>query len=206
MKVAIPVPLYLQETMPRTVLVSVLLASAVAAALARQEPGSGSAAGDSAAPGRTATVLRFFCLEGDLKAEPIRKALAELSTQAAECRIAWGPESSPTRKDKQVLALESPAEVSAKDALKALRKGCPKAEELEWSLFRGAPEEPQPILGYSARDCVIGMTSDMRWFEFADGASAFFYLPGKLSAAEVGSLFKKLYGPFGSGDLGKIGS
>lgn len=172
-------------------------------ALPAQEPGA-ARKHERYPPERHASVVRFFTLEGDVKPDVLRKAVSELSTKAVESRIVGDPSVSSTRPGKHFIALQTPASASLQDVEKALRKSNGRVQALEWSLFRGAKQGPAPILGYSGRDCVIGMSSDMRWFEFAGDVSSFFYVPGKLRAAKLADLYRKLYQPFGGGELGQV--
>src|SRR5947208_12294241 len=96
---------------------SLALRAAARAAPASQDGGRAAPAADAHPPTRHATVVRFFCLEGDVKADLLRKAVAELSTKETECRVQAGPLTSGTRPGKHVLALESPASCSLADAL-----------------------------------------------------------------------------------------
>jgi hypothetical protein len=196
--------------MTRTLLA---LALVLAPGFVRQDPAPKPAetAPDPYPPARHASVLRFFCLEGELKADPIRKALAELGTKDAECRIAYAPQTAPGRKAKSFFAIEAPSSVSGKDVEKALRRGADKVEDLACSCFDGparelpnVPTGPGDKSGWSARDFVIGMMSGLRWFDRLGGWTQFFYTPGKADAAEIADRYKKLVGPWGGGELGKI--
>lgn len=182
---------------------SLLLVACALLPLLRQDPATPAETEDPYPPVRTATVLRYFCLEGDLKADATKKALAELSTKAAACRIAAGPSTCTTRPDKHFLALETPGATPLADVMKALKKGGAKVQELEWTLFRDA-DEPTGILGFSARECVIGMASDLRWFESSEGTNTFHYVPGKLAGAKLADLYGKLYQPFDCGNPGTV--
>jgi hypothetical protein len=153
---------------------------------------------------RHATIVRFFCLEGDVKADPLKKALADLSTKDAGCGFVGEPSTSSTRPDKHFFAIEAPASVPLADLIKALHKGSARVSELEWTLFRGLAAAPPSILGFSGRDCVIGMANDVRWFAFDPDGTAFYYLPGKLGAAKLADLYRKLFQPFEAGDVGKL--
>lgn len=153
-----------------------------------------------------ATCVRYFSLEGDVKADVLRKALTELSTADGACRLVEGPSSSAPRPKQSFIALEVRSELAAKDVVRALKKACTGVDELAWASFHGVDRPLPTILGQSARDCVIGMASDMRWFESAGDFKHFFYVPGKLDGAEIASRFQKLFGPFDAGDIGQIGS
>ena len=153
---------------------------------------------------RHATTVRFFCLEGEVKADPLKKALADLSTKEAGCGFVGEPMTSSTRPDKHVFAIEAPATVALADLNKALQKGSSRVTQLEWTLFRGLAAPPPSILGFSGRDCVIGMANDIRWFAFDPDGTTFYYLPGKLGAAKLADLYKKLFQPFEAGDVGKL--
>jgi hypothetical protein len=48
------------------------------------------------------------------------------------------------------------------------------------------------------------MSNDMRWFEYSQNTSAFFYMPGKLHAVKLEDLYRKLYQPLGGGELGQL--
>jgi hypothetical protein len=178
--------------------------AALLGTLALLQDGAPPAPPDPYPPVRNASVVRFYVIEGELGGGAVQKVANELSTKEFECQIVAGPRASSTRPDKLFLAFEVPAQVAAKDVVKALKKANPRVTELEWTFFRGAPDEPGPILGYSARDCVIGMASEMRWFEFGAGTSAFFYLPGKLEAKSLRDRYHKLYQPLGGGELGEL--
>lgn len=185
----------------------------------RQDPGSKSGGQNPGAkpvepapelypPHRHPTVLRFFCLEGELKAEPIRKALAELGTKEAECRIAYAPTSGGSRRGRCFFAIESPAAVPIKEVEKALRKGAEKVEELAFTCFVGEerpmPKTPSDGSGWSARDFVIGMMANLRWFDRVGGWTQFDYVPGKVDSAEILDRYKKLVAGYGAGDLGTV--
>jgi hypothetical protein len=153
---------------------------------------------------RHATTVRFFCLEGDVKADPLKKALADLSTKDAGCGFVGEPMTSSTRPDKHVFAIEAPSTVAPADLNKALQKGSTRVTQLEWTLFRGLAAPPPSILGFSGRDCVIGMANDIRWFAFDPDGTTFYYVPGKLGAVKLADLYKKLFQPFEAGDVGKL--
>lgn len=156
-------------------------------------------------PQRSRTRLLFFSLDGDIRADPVRHALAELSTKDAECRIAYGPVSSAARPNKSFVAVEAPAEKSARDIQRALKHGVPAVDELAFTCFRGEPKKMGGgTSGYSPRDWILGMTNDLRWVESFAGFSEFFFAPGKLTADILTDRFRKLGEPFGQGDIGKL--
>jgi hypothetical protein len=156
-------------------------------------------------PQRSKTRLLFFSLDGDIRADPVRKALAELSSKDAECHVAYGPVSSAARPNKSFVAVEAPVEKSARDVQRALKHGVPAVEELAVTCFLGEPKKlGGGTSGYSPRDWVLGMTNDLRWVESFAGFSEFFFTPGKLTADVLTDRFRKLGDPFGQGDIGKL--
>src|SRR5438552_18430272 len=95
----------------------VLDARAAPACLGPQKEGSKDplAGIDLYPPQRSKTRLLFFSLDGDIRADPVRKALSELSTKDAECHVAYGPVSSAARPNKSFVAVEAPVEKPARD-------------------------------------------------------------------------------------------
>jgi hypothetical protein len=187
----------------KTLLSTPLLLAALLAP-ARQEPPAPAPAPDPFPSAWHPVSMRFYIFDGDVRGDALKKAVEGLANPEEPCRIVIGPTASGTRPDKQFLALEVSSRAAPKDVIQALRKANSRVQELEWTAFRGATEEPKAILGYGARECVIGMASEMRWFEFGGGESAFFFTPGKLDAPQIKDRYKKLYQPLGGGDLGEL--
>lgn len=184
-----------------------LLAAAIAATLllspAPQEP-TPAPAPDPYPAVRNASVVRFFIMEGDLRSDGMHKVLTELSTKEAECRTVSGPTLSSVHSKQHFLALQVSEKLASKDVIKSLRKCAPSVEELQWAQFRGAKEGPGPIYGQSGQSLVIGMSQDMRWFEYDGGVSSFYFVSGKLDAKELRDRYRKLYQPLGGGELGEL--
>lgn len=150
----------------------------------------------------------YFAIDGDLKAEPVRKALTELSTPAVECRVLQGPLHSNARPNKNFLTLEAPSSVSAKELAKALKRGAAAVEELSFSVFEGDDGElgniPDFGGNFTAIDFIIGMSSDLRWM-VRFGARREFYFPHKkLDTKTIQDRFQKLNQPFGGQKVGSI--
>jgi hypothetical protein len=152
----------------------------------------------------------FFMLEGELKAEPLRKALSELSTKEAECKLVYGPRKTPARPGAQFVAVEAPAALGQKELGGALRKGCANADAVACTVFKGAADgtgsnsEGQGFLGMGARDFVLGMSGDMRWYDASGGWRQFYFGAGKIGAKEIADRYQKLFGPLGGGEAGEV--
>ncbi len=140
-------------------------------------------------PERPATHVLFFLLDGKLEAEPLRKALSELSTKDASCALVCGPRQTPARPGAQFVAVEAPASVGTKELLPALRKGCEGVSALAVTCFEGgsstlgANAEGQGFLGMGARDFVLGMSGEVRWYD-AQGGWRQFYPPRRQARRE----------------------
>ncbi len=159
---------------------------------------------------RPKTHVLFFMLEGELKAEPLRKALSDLSTKEAECKLVYGPRKTPARPSAQFVAVEAPAALGAKELAGALRKGCANADPVACTVFKGAAEgmssnsEGQGFLGMGARDFVLGMSGDIRWYDASGGWRQFYFGTGKIEAKEIADRYQKLFGPLGGGEAGEV--
>ncbi len=147
--------------------------------------------------------VRYFSLE-EIKPDLLRKVVGELGTPDAPARIVSGPSTATCRPKLSFLALEIRDDLASKDIARALKKSCRNVEELVWTTFRGVDKTLPSILGVSPQDCVIGMASDMRWFESAGDAKHFYFVPGKLNAESIAKQFTNLFGPFDAGDIGTI--
>ncbi len=156
------------------------------------------------APVRHATCLRFYSLEGEVKPEALRKAVAALGTKETEARVVLGPAAVSSRPKARFLALEVPAKTPAKDVQAALKKVCSHTDELAWTAFQGSERELPSIYGFSALECIVGMDNDLRWFDLSAGRARFFCLPGKLDAKDLRARFSRLYQPFNAGELGDL--
>src|SRR5262245_62019566 len=88
-------------------------------------------------PVRHTTCLRYYSLEGDVKPDLVRRAVAELSTIEVEAKLALGPLGVSSKPKYRFVALELPVGTSAKDVEKALHKATPKVVELAWTGFQG---------------------------------------------------------------------
>ena len=148
--------------------------------------------------------VRYFALEGDVDRAKLSEGLGELTQEGGEHRILEGPQSPVSRPKSSFLALEVPVETSVKSLVRAMKKSCKRVEELAWTSFEGVSVDLPTILGQSARDCVIGMASPMRWFDAKKDRKHFFYLAGKLDAEEIADRFQKLFGPFDAGEIGTL--
>lgn len=156
---------------------------------------------------RPLSVLHFYSVEGEMKAEPLAKAFGELKTDKAQCRIAYGPVSASSRPKNQFVAVEAPATAKAKDVERALERGGFKAEPVAATCFQGPQRRMGGgggPLGLSTRDWLLGTSGDLRWAESLLGFSEFFHVPGKLDAKQIADRVKKLGEPFGQGDIGKL--
>lgn len=153
-------------------------------------------------PVRHTTCLRYFSLEGDVKPDLLRRAVAELSTSEIEAKIVLGPEGVSSKPKYRFVVLELPVALSAKDVEKALRKTSPKATELAWTAFQGKDERFPDFLGFNSRELVCGMDNDMRWFTHEGGLARFFYVPGKMNAEDLRGRFKTLYN--GGEEVGEL--
>ncbi len=181
--------------------------------LARAAPPLGQTGQDELYPPvRHATLVHAFSLPDEIKADVVRKALADLSTKDADCRIAYGPVSATARPKKVFLVVEAPAALDVKDVIKALKKGVASVEPLAWTCFespdktlgRGMGGAAGGIPGFSPRDFVLGMSNDLRWVEARGGFTEFFFSPGKISPTELADRFHKLAQPFGISDVGTV--
>lgn len=161
-------------------------------------------------PERPRTHVFFFMLEGELKAEPLRKALSDLSTREAECKLVYGPRKTPARPGAQFVAVEAPAALGPKELVPALRKGCSAADPVACTVFKGSGEgtgsnsEGQGFLGMGARDFVLGMSGDIRWYDALGGWRQFYFGAGKIDAKEIADRYQKLFGPLGGGTAGEV--
>jgi hypothetical protein len=159
---------------------------------------------------RHATVVHAFSLPDEIKADAVRKALADLSTKDADCRIAYGPVSAKAKPNKVFVVVEAPAGIEVKDVVKALKKGVSSVEPLAWTCFTSPDKRLGRGLGgggmqgFSPRDFVLGMHGDMRWVEARGGFTEFFFTPGKITPAELADRFEKLTKDFGVADLGTV--
>ncbi len=158
---------------------------------------------------RQVTAVHAFSLPEDIKADVVRKALAELSTKDAECRVLYGPVKATARPSKVFVVIEAPATVDAKDVIKALKKGVASADLVAWTCFQSADKTlgaglDKGMAGFSPRDWVLGMSNDLRWFEAGEGFTEFFFVSGKLKADVIADRFHKLAQPFGVKDVGHV--
>ncbi len=182
-----------------------LLAAALALLPQSKEP-----APDPYPPERPKAHVLFFMLEGELKAEPMRKALSELGTKEAECKLVYGPRKTAARPGAQFVALEAPSALGAKELTAALRKGCSNAEPVACTVFKGeaggmgANSEGQGFLGMGARDFVLGMSGDIRWYDALGGWRQFYFGAGRIDAKEIADRYQKLFGPLGGGTAGEV--
>jgi hypothetical protein len=157
----------------------------------------------------TAHVL-FFMLEGKLEPEPLRKALAELSTKEAQCKLAYGPRKAGARPGAQFVAVEAPAALGSKELSAALRKGCSAADLMACTVFRGkdagrgGDAEGSGFFGMDLRDFVLGMSGDIRWYDTQPEWRQFYFGPGKIAAKEIADRYQKLFGPVGGGQVGSV--
>jgi len=146
-------------------------------------------------PARVDTAIRFYTLDGgEVELGKLEPALAELGEDAS---VLYGPVNAPSRPQDWFVAVQMPATVDAKTALKAMKKGTGRAEQLLCTAMTfelGDLKLPNqgPRVG-SVRDQVIGMASEMRWAELTPVAVLFFYTDG-IDAEDVIDRFDKLRG------------
>jgi len=160
-------------------------------------------------PVRHATVVHAFCLPDAIKADLVRKALADLSTADADCRVAYGPVATPARPNKVFVVVEAPAGLDPKALVKALKKGVVSVEPVAWTCFSSADKKlgrgvGGGLPGYSPRDFILNMSGDLRWVEARGGFVEFFFAPGKLTPETLADRFRKLAQPFGVSDVGSV--
>jgi hypothetical protein len=158
---------------------------------------------------RNAVAVHAFSLPDEIKADAVRKALAELSTKEAECRVAYGPVKATARPNRVFVVIEAPATVDVKDVIKALKKGVASVDVVAWTCFESADKTlgaglDRGMAGFSPRDWVLGMSNDLRWVEAGGGFTEFFFAPGKLKAEVIADRFHKLAQPFGVKDVGHV--
>jgi hypothetical protein len=178
-------------------MLSRVLLLAVALSLAPQEPARAAPPPPAYPPERARTLARAWLLEGDVAAEPVRKALASLSKPDAECRVVQGPLVCGARPKNHVLVVEAPRETDAKEVLKALKKGASAVRELAWTAFEAEDASGQGAFGLGMVDFVVGMSSDIGWYEPEGDSATFLTRPGKPGAKELARRFAKLVEPFG---------
>ena len=152
-------------------------------------------------PVRHKTRLLCFTIADDAKAELIRKAVADLGTKETDGRIAYGPVRAGSKPKHEFLAIEVPATVDPKDALKALKRGSPTAELMSWTCLQSEDKNlgrglGGGMAGWSPRDFILGLSADLRWVEAQGGFVEFFFLPGKLTRQWLEDRFNKLVEPW----------
>lgn len=144
-------------------------------------------------PARVETLIRYYTLDGDeVDMEKLEGALADLGEGAA---VLYGPVNTLSKPDHWFVAIETPAEVSDKTAMKAAKKGTGRAEQLLFTALLYDTSDLQiPNQGRragSVRDLVVNMASEMRWVEITSTALLFFYTDG-IDAEAVVDRFDKL--------------
>lgn len=147
-------------------------------------------------PGEVQTLVRFYTLEGkQVNREKLESALKGLGEGGS---VIYGPEHSPGNRDDWFVAIEAPADVKDKDVTRAAKKGTGRAELLSVSAFAfdlDDAELPRDVpRGFgNVRDLVIGMASEMRWFEITPTHLIFLYGKG-FDAEDCSDRFQKLLG------------
>lgn len=174
-----------------------------AAPSARQESGPARAVEAAYPAERHATTLHYFALGGEVDGQALERAVAALDAEG-RARIVAGPASCSTRPKRRFLALEAPAELQPKALIGALRRASGEIEALAATSFETSEGALPGILAYSARECVVGMADEMRWFEERDGRRTFWFVSGKLAADDLAKRFRRLYEPFGHPDVGRL--
>jgi hypothetical protein len=155
-------------------------------------------------PVRAAEVVRFFSLDTD---EPdLAKLSAGLSELGAE--LVYGPRTTEARPGFSFFAVRAPAGESAKKLALALRRGGAAAHELECVAFDGREGGDSRVAvggaSFTTRDFVMGISSDIVWFDCVGAWSQFYGLPGKLEPDEIAERYRKLYAPYGGGRIGQV--
>jgi len=183
--------------------------SSFARTSAQEAPAARAAAEATYPPVRHTTVVFAYSLPDDVKADVLRKSLAELSTKEADCKLRYGPMKATARPSKVFVLVEAPVSVEAKDVLKAVKKGSAGAEALSFTCFQSSDRTLGRGLGagmpgMTPRDWVLGMSNDLRWCEARAGFLEFFFAPGKLTSDVIQDRLTKLTQPFGIKDVGKV--
>jgi copper chaperone CopZ len=160
-------------------------------------------------PIRVSSAVHAFDINEEVKADIVRKALADLSTKDADCRIVYGPVRTPARLGKMFLLIEAPAKLDAKELIKALKKGDASVELVAWTCFENQDKLLGKLLdagmgGQSGRDWVLGIGNDLRWVEAGNGFVEFFIAPGKITSDQIAESFHHLVQPFGVKDFGHV--
>lgn len=195
---------------PRRILAALALASvAISIAFAAQDKAA-PAPLETYPPVRYPSSVHAFSVPDDIKADVVRKSLADLGTKESDCKILYGPMKAGARPSKVFIVVEAPATVDVKDIAKALKKGTPTVETVGWTCFQSSDPTmgrglgAGGIPGMSPRDWILGMSNDLRWVEARGGFVEFFFTPGKLSADVIADRFHKLVQPFGVKDVGRV--
>ena len=171
------------------------------------------AAQEEAAPARDAaplypaerhpTVLHYFALVGEVDGEVLQRALAALDAQG-RARILEGPVACSTRPRASSAGTRRAPRARGSASSAALRRACSEVEPLSATSFETSDGPLPGILAYSARDCIVGMADEMRWFEEREGRRTFWFVSGKLAAEDVAKRFRRLYEPFGHPEVGRL--
>jgi hypothetical protein len=150
---------------------------------------------------RAEQVIRFFSLDTD---EPdLARLNAGLSELGAE--LVYGPRTTEARPGFSFFAVRAPSGESARKLALALRRGGAAAHELECVAFDGREGSDSRVAvggaSFTTRDFVMGISSDIVWFDCVGAWSQFYGLPGPDELAER---YKKLYAPYGGGRIGQV--
>lgn len=148
-------------------------------------------------PARADALLRFYSLQGDVDVTDLQAAVADLGEGA---RVFVGPAATDARPRDHFVGIRTPAGVSERDVRKAAREGARKVEPLLFTIYRAQPQEGarSDRYGFVTRDTVVGMASEMRWWQRLGGIELFFYTEGDFDAAEAADRMNKLSGREGA--------
>jgi hypothetical protein len=152
----------------------------------------------------SSTLVRAWLVEGEIQAEPLRRALAELGTSELPCAVVLGPLTCGAKPKQRVLAIEAPRAVEERALVRALRAGTSAAKPLAWTTFEAVDPPREGMLGMPMVDFVVGMSGDIGWYEPAADSATFLTRPGKPGSQELAKRFGKLVEPFNVRPLGPV--
>lgn len=152
---------------------------------------------------RHESVQHFYSLKGDTTPEALRKALMDVSADLAD-----GPKSTGSRTGRSFIAVSAPADLESRKLERAIAKARVKVQALAVFQFEGRTEGdgelPSFGTGYTTRDFMLGMSSDILWYESAGPRTQFYCVPKKITSKKIMDRYEDLYQPFGGGLLGAV--